>query len=193
MSVYPKKINERFKSPTYAVAVRKANAKGTGASFVCGISVKISFRIDDQTKEIKNAGFKTNGCGYVIATADFLCEKILGEKLTDLHGLDGSESDLRGEFGELPDCRRHCAEACFDAIQNALAEYRTARIEEWTGEKALICTCFGVSEERLEKEIGLKKLETVEDVGEVCHAGTGCGSCQPLIQEILDSRDFEEM
>ncbi|MCB1025889.1 MAG: (2Fe-2S)-binding protein, partial [Acidobacteria bacterium] len=30
-------------------------------------------------------------------------------------------------------------------------------------------------------------LTTVEEVGVSCRAGTGCGSCQLLIREILDS------
>jgi NifU-like protein len=188
MGFYPKKINERFSSPNNAGALGNADAFGTGASFVCGISVKVSLAIDNQTKKIKKANFKTNGCGFVIATADFLCEQIVGTKLTELHGLDDLEAELKEEFGEFPDNRRHCADTCFDALQNALAKYRTSKIAEWTGEKALICTCFGVSEERIEKEIEEKTLETVGEVGENCHAGTGCGSCQLLIQEILDSQ-----
>jgi NifU-like protein len=72
-------------------------------------------------------------------------------------------------------------------LQDAFADFRAFQIEEFAGEKALICTCFGVSEERIEKAITENNLQTVEEVGEFCRAGTGCGSCQPLIQEIIDS------
>jgi NifU-like protein len=61
------------------------------------------------------------------------------------------------------------------------------QIEEFTGEKALICTCFGVSEETIERVIANNRCETVEEVSQKCNAGSGCGSCQPLIQEIIDS------
>lgn len=187
---YPTKINERFNLPKNVGEAENANANGKWASFICGVSVRISLRIEDKTKKITEAKFKTNGCGFVIASADFLCERIVGKELTELHGLEVLQAEFASEFGDFPDNRGHCADICFEAMQKALAEYRTALIEEWTGEKALICTCFGVSEERIEEEIALHDLETVEEVGENCNAGTGCGSCQPLIQEILDSQNF---
>ncbi|MBQ7843581.1 MAG: (2Fe-2S)-binding protein, partial [Odoribacter sp.] len=37
-----------------------------------------------------------------------------------------------------------------------------------------------------ENAIREKGLKTVEEVGEVTNAGTGCGGCQEQIQEILD-------
>ncbi len=191
MGFYPKKVNERFNSPKHIGILEETNAQAKWASFVCGISVSFFLLIDDKTKEIKDAKFKTNGCGYVVATADFLCENIIGQKLTELHGLDDLEVEVIKEFNDFPDNRRHCLDTCFDALQNALAKYRTSQIEEWMGEKALICTCFGVSEEKIEAEIEQSNLETVEEVGEICNAGTGCGSCQPLIQDILDSQGFD--
>lgn len=50
----------------------------------------------------------------------------------------------------------------------------------------IICHCFEVSREEIEKAIQEKGLKTVEEVGENTNAGTGCGGCQEQIQEILD-------
>ena len=50
----------------------------------------------------------------------------------------------------------------------------------------IICHCFEVSREEIENAIRGKGLKTVEEVGEVTNAGTGCGGCQEQIQEILD-------
>ena len=50
----------------------------------------------------------------------------------------------------------------------------------------IICHCFEVSREEIENAIREKGLKTVEEVGEVMNAGTGCGGCQEQIQEILD-------
>ena len=50
----------------------------------------------------------------------------------------------------------------------------------------IICHCFEVSREGIENAIREKGLKTVEEVGEVTNAGTGCGGCQEQIQEILD-------
>ena len=50
----------------------------------------------------------------------------------------------------------------------------------------IICHCFEVSREEIENAIREKGLKTVEEVGEVTNAGTGCGGSQEQIQEILD-------
>ena len=50
------------------------------------------------------------------------------------------------------------------------------------------CTCFGVTEERLEGVIRGLKDPSVEAVGDVCNAGMGCGSCRMLIEEMIDGK-----
>lgn len=50
----------------------------------------------------------------------------------------------------------------------------------------IICHCFDVSREEIEKAIKEKGLKTVDEVGEETSAGTGCGGCVDQIQEILD-------
>lgn len=188
MSFYPEKINRRFYAPRNAGKAENANSVGTGASFVCGTFVRFFLDIDTETKEIRQAKFKSNGCGFAIAAADVLAKKIAGKHLTELHGLDKNElkTKIETELEKFPGNRTHCAEICFEALQGALADFRAFQIEEFAGEKALICTCFGVSEETIEKVIAENAAERVEEVGEVCHAGTGCGSCQFLIQELID-------
>lgn len=183
---YPKKINERFLHPRNVGEAEKTNAFGTGATFVCGSFVRFYLEIDFAAKEIRSAKFKSNGCGYAIAAADVAAEKIVGQKLTSLHGLEELKLEIERELGEFSAQRRHCLEICFDAVHQAFANFREFQIEEFAGEKALICTCFGVSEEIIERVIAENNLETVEEVGEICNAGTGCGSCQMLIGELID-------
>ncbi len=190
MSFYPNKISELFSAPQRVGKPVKTNAVGTGASFVCGSFVRFYLEIDAATKEIGEARYQTNGCGFAIAAAEVLAEKIVGRKLTELHGLNHAELFVRieTELGEFSVTRRHCAEICFDALQSALADFRVLQLEEFAGEKALICTCFGVSEETIERTIIETQAETVEEIGQSCNAGTGCGSCQILIQELIDTR-----
>lgn len=183
------KISSRFHKPKNACEMNDANANGRSATFVCGAVLRLYLRIDVETKEILAAKFKTNGCGYSIAAADVLAVKIVGRKLTELHGTEDEKilAEIENELGEFGAKRRHCLELALETLHNAFTDFRQFQIEEFTGEKALICTCFGVSEENIEKAISENSLETVEEVGEICNAGTGCGSCQPLIQEIIDT------
>ncbi len=189
---YPAKINERFCSPRYAGQARNANGIGAEAAFVCGSFVRFSLRIDTASKEIIEAKFQTNGCGFMIAAADVLVEEITGQGLTDLHGLESNEmlAMIEEKLGAFPQHRRHCAEVCVDALHAAFADHRAFQLEEYTGESPLICTCFGISEETVVNCIAEGRIETVEEVTVSCRAGGGCGSCKMLIQELIDIRNL---
>ena len=193
MRFYPKKISEKFRAPKNTGRAENANAKGTSATFVCGAVLRFSLQIEIETKEIRQAKFQTNGCGFLIAAADVLAGVITGKNLRELHGADKSvlETKIETELGEFSTHRKHCLKLCLETLQNAFADFRVFQIEEFAGEKALVCTCFGVSEDTIERLVKENALETVEEVTDICNAGGGCGSCQPLIQEILDIHQIE--
>jgi len=52
-------------------------------------------------------------------------------------------------------------------------------------EDKIICNCFDVKESTIRESITLKKLKTVEGIGEETKAGTGCGYCVEQLEEIL--------
>ena len=162
------------------------NGRGRDVSFVCGTVVSFSLTIDEGV--VLDAKFRTNGCGYMMAAADVLCGYVKGRPLSDLHGL--ADDDLRGvivgELGKTDRERRHCVDTCIGAVHAAFADHRKRLIDEFSGEKAIVCTCFGISEEAIEQHIATGAFETVEQITEVSRAGRGCGSCRMLIQEMLD-------
>jgi NAD(P)H-nitrite reductase large subunit len=90
-------------------------------------------------------------------------------------------------FGNAPLERRECLDSVVKAAASAFANQRSRRAQEFRGEEALICTCFNVTEDRIRQAIADERISSVQRVGEATNAGTGCGSCQLLIQEILDS------
>jgi NifU homolog involved in Fe-S cluster formation len=189
---YPKKIGERFRAPRNAGRAFAPNGVGTEGAFVCGTAVRFTLRIDKTEKRILEARFQTNGCGFMTAAADLLAEKVEGRNLSDLHGLETSylQSEIERELGKFPSDRKHCLNASIEALHAAFADFRAAQLEEFSGEKALVCTCFGVSEETVERVIEENAFDSVEQVSKACKAGAGCGSCRVLIQEIIDSRAF---
>lgn len=188
MSLYPSKITKLISHLKNAGKLETANAVGTNATFVCGCVLKFSLQIEEQ--KIVEAKFQTNSCGFMMAAAEVLAENIKGKTLAQLGGLDDLTQKVEIEINEFPENRQHCLKLSVETLQSAFKNFRTAQLEEWTGEKALICTCFGVSEETIEKTISENHCETVEEVSALCNAGSGCGSCQPLIQEIIDSYDI---
>lgn len=187
--VYPDTIAKRIAQLRYAISLDNANATATAANFTCGSFVKFAVLIDRRT--VADASFYSNGCGYLIAAADALAEYIKEKHLGDLHGLtDGDlHEQIQKSLGKFPLVRRDCAAVCIESLRSAFADYRTRQIEEFQGEKALICTCFGVSEETIESSIMKNSLKTVEQVIENCRAGGGCGSCRMIIQEMLDEQE----
>lgn len=189
MSFYPPKIHERFAAPTHAGRVGDANAQGTSASFLCGSFVKISLLIDEQSSVIETAMFTTNGCGFMVAAAESLAAWLGGRQLVDLRGL--REDELHAYIGrdleEFPEERVQCMTVVFEALRSALAEYRIHLVEEFSGEKALICTCFGVTEDTIVDAIEKNHITEVDEVATICRAGSGCGSCRMLIAELIDT------
>lgn len=193
---YPQNIIERLAGPSNSGDSVDANAAGKSASFECGTFVRISLRVNEGI--IEDIRFRSNGCGYAVAAADSLCSSMRGRPLTDLHGFYRAdaersiEEDVCGAEG-FPAERSHCAELAIDALKKALSEYRRGLIEEFRGEKPLICTCFGVTEETITELAAGDAPMTVEAIGELTNAGTGCGSCRMIIQEVLDGYSVREI
>ena len=179
MSVYPPAVQRRCEAPANAGIVRGANGGGKDATFVCGTFVSFSLRIDGVSGQVNDIKFRSSGCGFMIATADVLCETFKRRRLADLHGLQNDElrSIITAELGTNDDSRLHCGETCISALHAAFSDHRKRCMEEFSGDKALICTCFGISEETIERHIASGTLETVDEVTAVSRAGGGCGSC----------------
>lgn len=187
MGFYPPKIAARFDAPEHAGKIDAANGSGTNAAFLCGSAVRFSLRIEG--KRVSKAGFQSNGCGYMIAAADALAESIEGKLLEELQGLEEKSLEMKiaAALGEFPESRRHCLSACLLSIRDAFRDFRAASLEEFSGEKALICTCFGVSEEAIESLVRKEGVASVEGIRQSCNAGNGCGSCIPLIRGLIGS------
>ena len=188
-SVYPNRIFERLRS-TKSVGrpTIRVDAMGKSAALDCGTYIIFELSIEAESKCIEKISYKSNGCGFMIAAADVLAGKFEGRLLTELNALTDEPRQLMFDaLGTFPSERLHCANAVFEALRDAFADFRRRRIEEFAGEKALICTCFGVTEEMIERVISKHSATTVDEVGEICNAGTGCGSCQMMIQEMIES------
>lgn len=189
MPVYPKCVAEAIRSPEYSCLHGGMDAEGSEVKLDCGCFVTIGFTITGDPQRITSIGYRSNGCGYMIAAAEAYCRSLDGAKLVELHGLADAPFDRLQT--ELEPGERLAREPCFAAsaraVKSALAAYRFSRIEEFAGERALICTCFGVSEDRIAEFIAARSPESPADIADALGAGSGCGSCRMLIQEMIDT------
>ncbi len=175
------------RSPRFNGVCDQRNALGNAASLVCGTYVRFELKIDTDTRAIEAVRYMTNGCGFAIAAAETVAEKFERSNLTELHGSDSIASIITHSLGEVPAERVQCIEMVADAFRGALADHRKRTIEEFSGETALICTCFGITEDLLANLIESDNITGVDEVAAACNAGSGCGSCRMLIQEMIDS------
>lgn len=188
MSFYPPKVEELFLSPRKCRKPDSAETEGTGAAFECGTFIRVALQVGGEQGFIDEFTYQTNGCGFMIAAAEALGDLICGKGLKELGGLeqDSTMRSLETRLGQFPLNRLHCAAVVIEAAKAALADHRRRRLEEFQGEKALICTCFSVSEETLVSVIERYGLTEIEQVSELTRAGSGCGACRMMIRELLD-------
>jgi NifU-like protein len=161
----------------FARKLETSDAEGVDANMTCGSWVRFALRIEEGI--ISTVGFTSNGCGPMIAAAEELSRYVDGVALSEFSGLDARISDVEA-LAE----RRPCAEAAVSALRKALAAYRE-NVLAASGDKALACTCFGVTIDTIETCVRNGAV-TTEAVTAACRAGGGCGSCRMLIQEVID-------
>ena len=53
----------------------------------------------------------------------------------------------------------------------------------------IVCHCHGVSDRRIEAEAGLGASDA-DDLARRCGAGSDCGGCLPLIEDLLDTTSW---
>lgn len=188
MGVYPTDIDSIVADLNFSGRLDESSVSGSSASFVCGSFVRFYLRIDTTSKCIEDVSYSTNGCGFMVAAAERVASNIRGRKLIELGGsillelLDGMK--LHEPFGD----RSHCFVAVYDGIRSALAEHRLRTIEEFQGEGTLVCSCFGVGEDTILSLIHEYRLTSLNQLSSLCKAGQGCGSCQMIIQEMIDAK-----
>lgn len=181
-------LTELFFNPNNVGEARQPSFIGRSASFQCGATLRISLHIDD-SQRIVEAKFKAAGCSVLVASASFLTNQVLGKTTGEAATLCQRVRLIEEQLGPVETARTDCPGLAREALVAAIREYSDAIRDSWEGDQALICTCFGVSERRIEQAIHENHLTTIAEVTRACKAGAGCRSCYPLIEDILD--DYE--
>jgi len=175
---------EQFLNPQNVGDAAQPRFTGRATSFACGAAVRISLHVDE-SQHITEAKFKAAGCSVLVASASLITSAIIGETTGGAAAL-GQRPEVLDQLGRNRALgRRECAMLVCEALLSAISSYSGSVRDEWNGDEALICTCFGVSEQTIEREIREKQLFTIAEVTRECNAGAGCRSCYPLIEDII--------
>ncbi len=120
---YTKKVIDHYENPRNVGSLDK-NAANVGTGLVgapeCGDVMKLQIEIDDITQVIKEAKFKTFGCGSAIASSSLATEWIKGKTIDEAMAI--KNTDIVQELS-LPPIKIHCSVLAEDAIKAAIADY----------------------------------------------------------------------
>ena len=180
---YTDKVKEHFFNPRNVGEIENPDGVGEVGSLACGDALKLTFKLDEKGK-IKDARFKTFGCASAIATSSVLTELIKGRTIEEAAKV--TNKDIADYLGGLPEQKMHCSVMGREALEAAIENYRTGGKKKHEIEGNLVCTCFGVTDNEIERVIRENDLTTVEQVTNYCKAGGGCGGCKGEIEKILE-------
>ena len=179
---YTDKVRDHFFNPRNVGEIEDADGVGEVGSLACGDALKLMFKLDENGR-IAEAKFKTFGCASAIATSSVLTELIKGKTLDE--ALNVTNKDIADYLGGLPEQKMHCSVMGREALEAAVENYRTGGQKKHELEGRIVCTCFGVTEEEIERVVRENDLTTVEQVTNYCKAGGGCGGCHGEIEKII--------
>jgi len=180
---YTDKVRDHFFNPHNIGEVEEPDGVGEVGSLACGDALKLTFKLDENGR-IKDARFKTFGCASAIATSSVLTELIKGKTIDE--ALKVTNKDIAEYLGGLPEQKMHCSVMGREALEAAIENYRTGGKVKHELEGTVVCTCFGVTDQEIERVIRENDLTTVEQVTNYCKAGGGCGGCHGEIEKIIE-------
>ncbi len=119
---YSKKLLDHYENPKNVGSFGKEeNGVGTGlvGAPACGDVMKLQIKVEEGV--IKDAKFKTFGCGSAIASSSLATEWIKGQNIEEAEKITNKEIS---EELSLPPVKVHCSVLAEEAIKAAIEDYR---------------------------------------------------------------------
>jgi nitrogen fixation NifU-like protein len=120
---YSDKVIDHYENPRNVGSFEKDDPTvGTGmvGAPACGDVMKLQIKVDEDGI-IRDARFKTYGCGSAIASSSLVTEWVKGMHIDDAVNLKNSQI---AEELALPPVKIHCSILAEDAIKAAVNDYR---------------------------------------------------------------------
>ena len=120
---YSDKVIDHYENPRNVGSFEKDDPTvGTGmvGAPACGDVMKLQIKVDEDGI-IRDARFKTYGCGSAIASSSLVTEWVKGMHIDDAVNLKNSQI---AEELALPPVKIHCSILAEDAVKAAVNDYR---------------------------------------------------------------------
>jgi len=121
---YSDLVLDHYTNPRNVGTLDKAKPNvGTGlvGAPECGDVMRLQIEVDEATGIIKDAKFKTFGCGSAIASSSVATEWLKGKSVDEAITIDNMQIV---EELNLPPVKIHCSVLAEDAIKAAINDYR---------------------------------------------------------------------
>ena len=119
---YSEKVIEHFENPRNIGSMDKTSSDvGTGlvGAPACGDVMKLQIKVNGDGI-IKDAKFKTFGCGSAIASSSLITEWVKGKTLDEAEEIRNTHI---AKYLSLPPVKIHCSVLAEDAIKAAIFDY----------------------------------------------------------------------
>jgi nitrogen fixation NifU-like protein len=119
---YSDKVIQHYENPRNVGNFDVDDTIGTGmvGAPSCGDVMRLQIKVD-KNGIIRDARFKTYGCGSAIASSSLITEWVKGKTLDEASTI--KNSDIAQELA-LPPVKIHCSILAEDAIKAAVADYK---------------------------------------------------------------------
>ena len=117
---YSEKVMDHFSNPRNVGEIEDASGVGTVGNAKCGDIMRMYLDIDDD-HIVRDAKFKTFGCGAAIATSSMATELVKGKSVEE--ALKVTNKAVMEALDGLPPVKVHCSLLAEQAIHAALWDY----------------------------------------------------------------------
>ena len=119
--MYSEKVMDHFSNPRNVGEIEDASGTGTVGNAKCGDIMRIYLDIDEN-QVVRDAKFKTFGCGAAIATSSMATEMVKGKSIDE--ALQLTNKAVAEALDGLPPVKMHCSMLAEQAIHAAIEDYR---------------------------------------------------------------------
>ena len=118
--MYSEKVMDHFSNPRNVGEMENPSGVGTVGNAKCGDIMRMYLDIDDNGV-IREAKFKTFGCGAAVATSSMATELVKGKTVQE--ALQVTNRAVMEALDGLPPVKVHCSLLAEEAIHAALWDY----------------------------------------------------------------------
>ncbi len=119
---YSEKVMDHFTNPRNMGEIEDPSGVGTVGNAKCGDIMRMYLDIDENGI-VRDAKFKTFGCGAAVATSSMATELVKGKSVRE--ALEVTNKAVMEALNGLPPVKVHCSLLAEQAIHAALWDYAT--------------------------------------------------------------------